>query len=100
MITHIVMWNLKDAAEGGTREQNAARIRSGLEALAGKVEGLRSLKVGYNFTPGGYDLCLLAKCDSRAALEVYQNDPRHLEMKKFIHKVITERVVCDFEDAD
>lgn len=37
MIRHIVFWNLKEEAEGHTKEQNAAIIREGLEDLVGKV---------------------------------------------------------------
>ena len=36
MVTHIVMWNLKDEAEGGSREQNAAIMKERLEALVGR----------------------------------------------------------------
>ena len=61
MVTHIVMWNLKDEAEGGSREQNAAIMKERLEALVGKIPGLLSLKVNRGVMPGGYDLCLLGQ---------------------------------------
>ena len=97
MIRHIVMWNLKEEAEGHDKAYNAARIKKSLEALVGIVPGLISLEVGYNYTPGGYDLCLCSRMESKEALEGYTNHPEHVKVKEFVHKVITDRVVGDYE---
>lgn len=98
MVTHIVMWNLKDEAEGGSKEQNASIIKERLEALVGRIPGLLSLKVNRNVMPGGYDLCLLGQYESLEALKGYRDHPLHKEVQQFVHKVITERVSCDFEE--
>lgn len=98
MVTHIVMWNLKDEAEGGSREQNAAIMKERLEALGGKIPGLLSLKVNRGVMPGGYDLCLLGQYESLDALKGYRDHPLHKEVQQFVHKVIAERVSCDFEE--
>ena len=98
MVTHIVMWNLKDEAEGGNKEQNAAIIKERLEALVGKIPGLLSLKVNRGVMPGGYDLCLLGQYESLDALKGYRDHPLHKEVQQFVHKVIAERVSCDFEE--
>ena len=90
MVTHIVMWNLKDEAEGGSREQNAAIMKERLEALVGKIPGLLSLKVNRGVMPGGYE--------SLDALKGYRDHPLHKEVQQFVHKVIAERVSCDFEE--
>lgn len=97
MVTHIVMWNLKDEAEGGSKEQNAAVIKERLEALVGRIPGLLSLKVNRGLLPGGYDLCLLGQYESLDALKGYRDHPLHKEVQQFVHKVITDRVSCDFE---
>ena len=98
MVTHIVMWNLKDEAEGGSREQNAAIMKERLEALVGKIPGLLSLKVNRGVMPGGYDLCLLGQYESLDALKGYRDHPLHKEVHQFVHKVIAERVSFDFEE--
>lgn len=97
MIRHIVMWNLKPEAEGKSKEENARIIKAGLEGLAGKIDGLVKAEVGINFAPGGMDLCLYSELTDREALAVYQDHPLHMEVKKFVHKVIESRVVCDSE---
>jgi len=97
MIRHIVMWNLKEEAEGHDRIYNANHIKNSLEALVGVVPGLISLEVGMNFTDGGYDLCLCSQMESKEALQGYTNHPEHVKVKEFVHKVITDRVVGDYE---
>ena len=98
MVTHIVLWNLKEEAEGNGKEQNAAIMKERLEALVGRIDGLVSLKVGRNIMPGGYDLCLVGQYGSVEALTFYRDHPLHKEVQQFVHKVITERVSCDFTD--
>ena len=98
MVTHIVMWNLKDEAAGGTRDTNAAVMKERLEGLVGKIDGLISLKVGRNVVPGGFDLCLVGQYRDLAALNFYRDHPLHKEVQRFVHQVITQRVSCDFED--
>ena len=97
MVKHIVMWKLRDFESGQERQEAAKKIQSGLQALVGKVDGLLRAEVGINFNPAGYDLCLYTELRDRAALDFYQGHPEHLKMKEYIHTVITERVVCDWE---
>ena len=97
MIKHIVMWNLKENAEGASKKENAAKIKAGLESLVGKIEGLIRAEVGTGCNEKGYDLCLYSEFASMEALEFYQGHPLHDEVRQFVHKVICERVVCDYE---
>ena len=97
MIKHIVMWNLKETAEGATKAENAAKIKQGLEALVGQIEGLLSAQVGTGINEKGFDLCLYSEFASKEALAFYQSHPLHDNVRQFVHKVVTERVVCDFE---
>ncbi len=40
---------------------------------------------------------LYSEFASMDALKAYDCHPEHLKMREFIHKVITERVVADYE---
>ena len=82
MVTHIVMWKLKDEAEGGSRDQNAAQMK---------------LRVERNVMPGGFDLCLVGEYQDLEALKLYRDHPLHKEVQQFVHKVITDRASCDYE---
>lgn len=91
MVTHIVMWNLKD--EG--RDAAAAAIKEALEGLNGRVPGLVHLEVGRGYD--GFDLCLYSTFESRQAVLDYRVHPLHKAAQKIVHAAITERVSCDYE---
>jgi hypothetical protein len=97
MIKHIVMWKLKDSAEGHTREENMKIIKEKLEGLVGRIDGLIEVEIGVNFNPNGFDLCLNSKFESKEALEFYDSHPLHQEVRKYIRSVINERVLVDYE---
>ena len=73
-------------------------MREILQALVGKVDGLLSAQVGFNFNPKGYDLALYSTFENKEALDGYQVHPEHLKVKEFVHSVITDRCVVDFEN--
>ena len=97
MIKHIVMWKLKDSAEGHTKEENMKIIKEKLEGLVGRIDGLIEVEIGVNFNPNGFDMCLNSKFESREALEFYDSHPLHQEVRKYIRSVISERVLVDYE---
>ena len=99
MIKHIVIWRLKENAEGNDKATNAALIKQRVEALLGVVPGLLTIEVGTDFSCGEQsgDLVLYSELESREALENYQQHPAHVEVVKFVLSVCTERRVVDYE---
>ena len=99
MIKHIVMWQLKDQAEGADRAANAGRMKQLLEACAGIVPGLLKLEVGLA-TPGleaTYDVVLYSEFADKAALDAYQTHPQHEALKPFFAAVREGRQCMDYE---
>lgn len=99
MVTHIVAWRLKDAALGQTKAENARLMQAKLEALRGRIPGLRHLEVGRDFsaTENSSDLVLVTQFESRAALAAYQVHPEHQAVAAFVSQVAAERRLVDFE---
>ena len=99
MIRHIVMWRLKEQAEGGSKWENARKAKSMLEGLNGKIPGLVKLEVGLDFsrTDSSADLVLYSEFETRAALDEYQRHPEHLKVAAFIGQIRAERLVADYE---
>lgn len=89
MVKHIVMWKLKDFAEGGSKIENARKIKEGLEALKEVIEEIREIEVGINFEKSdmAYDLVLYSVFDNERDLDIYQNHQEHLKVGAFIGKV-------------
>ncbi len=79
MVRHIVMWTLKEEAEGASAEQNGAKMKAMLEALRGRIEGLRDLHVSVEIVDAD-PACHILLCsdhDDVDALNHYQGHPEH-----------------------
>jgi hypothetical protein len=99
MIKHIVMWTLKDEADGADKAANAVKMKALLEALPGRIPCLRELHVGievFAATPP-CDVILFSSFDTRADLDTYQVHPEHLKVVDFVKKVVASRSVVDYE---
>ncbi len=97
MVQHIVMWRLKEELTDAEKLVAKNTMKQKLEALVGVVEGLQSLKVGFNYKEGYYDLCLVSIHDSKEALDIYANHPEHVKVKEYVHSVVMDRTFCDSE---
>jgi heme-degrading monooxygenase HmoA len=99
MIKHIVMWKLKDFAEGSDRAANAAKMKNKLDACANLVPGIRKFEVALA-QPGleaTYDVVLYSEFDSKEALDAYADHPTHQAIKPFIGAVREARQCMDYE---
>jgi hypothetical protein len=99
VIKHIVMWKLKDEAEGRDRKGNAAEMKRILEALKGTVPGILELEVGTQSEPNeaAHDVVLYSVFQDKAGLEVYMKHPEHLKVVEFVRKIVSDRKVVDYE---
>jgi Stress responsive A/B Barrel Domain len=99
MIKHIVMWQLKDSANGAGKEENAKKLKSYLESLKGKISEIRHIEVGINInrSDAAFDVVLYSEFDKLKDLEAYQKHPEHLKIVGFVNEVRLERRVVDYE---
>lgn len=99
MIRHIVMWKLKETAEGATRAENALKLKEKLEGCRDIVPGILKLEVGIA-QPGlesTYDIVLVSDFTDKAALDAYQVHPTHEALKGFVGAVREVRQCVDYE---
>ncbi|HEU4852541.1 MAG TPA: Dabb family protein [Telluria sp.] len=99
MIKHIVMWKLKDFAEGADKAANAAKMKEKLDACANLVPGTLKFEVvlaqpGLEAT---YDVVLYSEFADKAALDAYADHPDHVALKPFIGAVREARQCMDYE---
>jgi hypothetical protein len=99
MIKHIVMWKLKEHAEGAGRQANAVKMKALLDGCAGLVPGMLTFEAvlaqpGLEAT---YDVVLYSEFADRAALDAYQEHPDHVAIKPFIASVREQRQCMDYE---
>ena len=99
MIKHVVMWKLKDHAEGADKATNAARMKRLLDDCRDLVPGIVAFEVALA-QPGleaTYDVLLYSVFRDKAALDAYQDHPQHVALKPFIGAVRLERQCMDYE---
>jgi hypothetical protein len=97
-LRHIVMWNLKEEAEGQTRAQNMEKAREVLMRCSSLVPGIEQFEVGLK-TDGldcTCDVILNSVFKDEAALSAYQNHPDHIAIKPFMKAIVAQRQCMDF----
>ena len=92
MIRHIVMWKFRPGTE---KEQ--AQFLEGLKQLQGVIPQLLKSEVAVNVGADNYDAVLVSEFESLEALEIYKNDPRHVEVSRLCKSIREDRVAVDFE---
>ncbi len=99
MLKHIVMWKLKDHAEGANKAVNAAKMKELLDACANIVPGILKFEVALAQPDleATYDVVLYSEFASKAALDAYQDHPQHVALKPFIGAVREARQCMDYE---
>ncbi|EXX89440.1 stress responsive protein [Paenibacillus darwinianus] len=94
MITHIVLFKLKDGSP-----ESIARTAGVLKAMEGKIEELKHLEVGTDIlhSERSYDIALITKFESMQALEAYQVHPEHKKVIEHMQEARETSVSVDFE---
>lgn len=98
MIKHIVMWKLKQHAEGADLAANARAMKEKLDSCADLVPGILAFEVALaqDGLEATYDVVLYAEFASKEALAAYATHPQHLAIKPFIGAVQQARQCMDF----
>ncbi len=99
MLKHIVMWKLKDHAEGADRTANAQEMKRRLDACAAIVPGILAFEVaiaqlGLEAT---CDVVLYAVFEDKAALAAYAAHPTHQALIPFFKAVRDGRECMDYD---
>ena len=93
MLKHVIMWKFR-AGE----EQTMRQFLDQLKALKGQIPQIVDLEVGIDCGGDGhFDAVLISTFRSKADLELYQKDPRHVAVSSLCKAIRTDRVAVDFE---
>lgn len=98
MIKHIVIFKLKDSAEGASKKENAVILKSKLEGLKRAIKEVKHLEVGLPM--GGspdWDVALYSEFENAEDLDVYRKHPEHMKVVEYLNKVNLERKLVDYE---
>lgn len=103
MIRHVVMWKLKDEAEGADKEKNAEKMKLILEGLKVNIDEIKSVEVGINITEddeeagSAYDVVLISDFETELDYTMYTRNAHHKKAIDFINSVIEDRHFVDYK---
>lgn len=102
MIRHVVMWKLKDKAEGATRKKNAEKMKLVLEGLKINIEEIKNVEVGINIKKDAgdamaFDVVLISDFETDLDFTMYTRNPHHQKAVDFIDSVVEERFYVDYK---
>ena len=97
MITHIVLFKLKESTPEGIEQAKGVLL-----SMQGKIEQLRHLEVGLDLihSERSADIALVTKFDSLEDLQAYQVHPYHAnEVAAYMRGVCSSVVAADYQSA-
>ena len=94
MIVHIVIFKFKNE----NKDENILRVRQELNDLLEKIDVLKSIELGVNFTDSdrAFDLSLYSIFETKEDLQAYAIHPEHLKVVALIKSVTSETKVVDY----
>lgn len=100
MYMHLVMWKLKDDADGCLRAELAAEVKRRLDALPAVIPEIRRYEVGVNtgdYDASFFDVGLVSAFSTKADFKRYCEYPEHDAVVAFIQSVQQDEQIVDFE---
>ena len=98
MVKHVVIWKLKETV--ADKRATMQRIKTALEGLVGKIEGLEKMQILIDKLPSSSgDLMMDSRFASYEALQFYQKHPLHQEIANgLVRPNVDVRLSFDFEE--
>lgn len=98
MVKHMIVWKLKDDIEN--KEATALNIKSALEGLVGKIDGLTKMEIIIDKLPSSSgDIMMDSEFESNDALMAYQQHPLHVEIANgIVRPSVSARLSLDYEE--
>lgn len=100
MLKHIILWTLKQELSEEEKATVRKNAKEQLEALAGKIDGLVSIKVNIEgLSTSNVDMMLDSTLLDQNALAHYASHPLHVAAAdNFVRPFCSERRCFDFEE--
>ena len=97
MVKHMIVWKLKDDIE--CKETVALNIKTALEGLVGKIDGLTKMEIIIDKLPSSSgDIMMDSEFESNDALMAYQQHPLHVEIANgIVRPSVSARLSLDYE---
>ncbi|MBQ9744256.1 MAG: Dabb family protein [Clostridia bacterium] len=97
MVKHMIVWKLDDRIEN--KNEKALEIKTALEGLTGKIDGLLKMEIIIDKLPSSSgDIMMDSEFESNEALMAYQKHPLHVEIANgIVRPSVSQRLSLDYE---
>ena len=99
MVKHIIIWTLKDCYDASEKAEIAKNIKTNVEGLKDKIDGIVEIKVQTeHLTSSKGDVMLDSTFVNEEALKAYAINPEHVEVaNRDVRPFVASRSCLDFE---
>ncbi len=98
MVSHIVLFQLKEELGAEERKEIIANFKKGIEVLPATIPFIRHISVGANVNPEEkWDICLTSAFDSLEDVKAYAVHPAHIAVAQYIRPFVAGRACVDSE---
>lgn len=100
MYKHVVLWKMKEEAEGKSKAELAAEVKSRLDSLPAAIPEIKEYETAINIGDYGasfYDVSLISVFENRDTFWNYTKYPVHDEVVAYIQSVTVGEEIVDYE---
>lgn len=100
MYKHVVLWKLKEQANGMSREELSEEVKKRLDKLPETISEIREYETAVNIGSYGasfYDVSLVSTFENKETFWNYTKYPEHDEVVAFIQSVQEDEQIVDYE---
>ena len=99
MVKHIILWKIKEEYSEEEKKRIKSEAKRELEALVGKIDGLKNLTVETNgLSTSNADMMLYSEFSSEEALSGYAKHPLHCKAAdSYVRPYMQVRLCLDFK---
>jgi hypothetical protein len=99
MYKHIVLWKLKESAQGMSKQELAVEVKKRLDELPAHIPEIKSYETGINIGDYGasfFDVSLISVFDTKDTFWKYTKYPVHDEVVAYISSVTQAEEIVDY----
>ncbi len=97
MLTHIAFLRFKKNLDESEKRFASVRLKSGLEDLNGKIDGMDNIKVeNLLLETSNVDLIIMAQFENKESLQNYHTSPLTFNFRNILDKSLEKMYVADF----
>jgi hypothetical protein len=99
MYKHLVLWKMKESANGMSRAELAAEVKSRLGSLVDVIPEIQEYEVGINIGAYGasfFDVGLISAFENEEAFKRYCVYPEHDAVVAYIQSVTNAEEIVDY----